>query len=749
MPGTPSSMAVAAALGSALLTTVGATAGPAAAPPPYERDRAVVAVAGKSGVYLGWRMVRSEANGANASGLTGPAYRVLRDGKVIATVRDSSNYLDPDGTAANRYAIAVGDSVTQPVAPWTTPYRAIPLDKPADATTPKGDRYGYTANDASIGDLDGDGELEVVLKWDPDNSRDVSQKGYTGLVYLDAYKLDGRRLWRLDLGPNIRAGAHYTQFLVQDFDGDGKAEVMLKTAPGSRDGKGKFVTLPQEDVAAGVRDSDDYRLSVAGYRAHLAKMFVDWADYPEVREGRWPATIYAALGRAPEGNGKPTPAEAEALADWFIAKFAPAKSQRNDLTTFEGFIVHGPEYLTVFEGATGAELQTVRYVPDRADDGLRWGDYALARIEPANRVDRFLATPAYLDGPSKPPSAIFARGYYTRSTLAAWNWNGKALALRWFTDSGWVPMANPFNASPNPHLMPGSDPNLGRLAGQGDHSLSAADVDGDGRQEIVYGGATVDDDGSLLYSSFAALPEGSAAPGAERPFGHGDAIHVADIDPAIDGLEIFTAHENGTNAPYGYALRRARDGAPIWGRYTGKDTGRAMIGDIDPARPGLEVWASRPLADKEADASLRDVKGGAIAGELPGTNMSVLWSGDLTRQIITGAGDETPAIVDWKKGVLLSLDGTRANNGTKGNPALVADIIGDWREEVLMRSSDSTELRLYTTTEVTKHRLYTLLADPQYRIEVARQQTTYNQPSYPSFYLATDMDFAKVPRDPR
>src|SRR4029450_1151469 len=284
-----------------------------------------------------------------------------------------------------------------------------------------------------VGDLDGDGQYEYVVKWDPSNSKDVSQIGYTGTVFLDAYELDGTLLYRLDLGVNIRAGAHYTQFLVYDFDGDGRSEMMLKTAPGTRtirDPHGRapparYITIPKQDRKAGYSNADDYRLSAEQYYQHVVEMFRQWHTHPEVVAGRWPATLEQAFGIAPRYTYPLSQQDAEALADYFIDVCAPSRSTRNNLRAFEGFIINGPEYLTVFDGATGKERQTVHYNPGRHDDGLMGGDYALPRIEPANRVDRFLAGVAYLDGAH--PSAGFARGYYPRTTLIADRGHGSSL----------------------------------------------------------------------------------------------------------------------------------------------------------------------------------------------------------------------------------------------------------------------------------------------------------------------------------
>nr|WP_285620754.1 rhamnogalacturonan lyase [Kineosporia sp. NBRC 101677] len=748
-------LAATAGLGLILTGTGTATAAPAKTQ--LEKlDRGLVAATTDEGVFLSWRLLGEEATGHSATGLTGTDFNVYRGGKKIATVKDSTNYLDKAGDPKATYRVVpvrkgseFGKSAS--VKPWAGESVDLPLKKPADGTTPAGEAYTYSANDMSVGDVDGDGEYEYVVKWDPSNAKDVSQVGYTGNTYIDTYRIDGTLLHRIDLGVNVRAGAHYTQFLVYDFDGDGRSEMMFKTAPGTKvtryDKAGKvtsekFVTLPQKDVQAGYANSDDYRLSKAGYYQHVVKLFQGWDKHPQVVAGDWPKTLEQAFGIEPQYQYPLSTADAEKLTDYFMDVYAPSRSARNVLRNFEGFIVDGPEYLTVFDGATGKELQTADYKPGRTDDGLLWGDYAMARIEPGNRVDRFLSGVAYLDG--RRPSAVFARGYYTRTTLVAYGWNGKKLTEQWFVDSGFAPMKNPFNDSP--HGVDGTSKEFGKLTTQGFHSLSAADVDGDGKQEIVYGSATIDHDGSLLYSSFAEMPAGSATPGVSARLGHGDAMHVTDIDPDRPGLEIFTVHEGATSAPYGLAMRQAEDGKVLFGTYSGRDTGRGMIGDVLPEERGLESWASMPGGSEAL--GLHTAKGKVVTNTIPGTNQSIRWAGDLTTQILNGSGTATPTVDDWKRGNLLTATGTLANNGTKGNAGLIADVFGDWREELLVRTADSTAIRVYLSTEVTQHKLYTLMHDPQYRAEVARQQTTYNQPSYPGFYLGADMteaDWAKVP----
>ncbi|GAB3084537.1 rhamnogalacturonan lyase [Isoptericola nanjingensis] len=711
-------------------------------------DRGLVAVSTDEGVFLSWRLLGSEASGTTKTGLKGPDFVVYRDGKAIGTVTESTNFSDPDGSATSSYTVApvvsgVELEASDPVTAWQDGHRDVPLQKPSDGVTPAGEAYSYVAYDASAADVDGDGAYELVVLWNPTNEKDVSLKGYTGNVYLDTYELDGTLLNRLDMGVNIRAGQHYTQFMVYDFDGDGRSETMLKTAPGTKstgyDAAGDvthqdYITMPKSDIAAGYANTDDYRLSAEGYQDHLASMFEGWSDHPEVKAGNWPATVEDALGIPVTHDYPLSTQDAEELADYFIDVYAPSRSPRNELRKYEGFILDGPEYLSVFDSTTGKELQTIPYKPGRGDDGLSWGDYAMNVIEPGNRVDRFIAGVAYLDG--KHPSAVFARGYYTRMTMATYDWDGNSLRERWYVDSGHVPMSNPFNDLP--HGREGSDPVWGRMAGQGFHSMSAADVDGDGKQEIVYGSATLDDDGSVLYSSYGTLPEGSAAPGKVAKLGHGDGMYVTDIDPSRPGLEIFSVHENARNAPYGAAMRDAATGEVLFGAYSGKDTGNGLIGDVRPDVPGIEAWASMPTGTTAS--GLLSAHGEILSTEKPDlVDATIHFGAEPTTQTVSGDRDGAKSIVDWQRGTLLH------EEDTAGNPPLVADIVGDWREELLIRTKDSTALRIFTTTELTTHKLTTLMHDKQYRAEIARQNTVYNYPTQPGFYLASDTDWSKVP----
>lgn len=627
-----------------LLALLTGTAGPAIAEPRQSErlDRgAVAAPALSGGMLLSWRLLAED--GATAR------FELLRNGTRIATTgtNDPTSYLDTAGKAGDRYAVKrIGaKQAASPALPMTGPYLPIPLDLPPGGTCPDGTSYTYTVNDASVGDLDGDGRYEIILKWDPTNSHDNSQAGFTGPVLLDAYTLEGKRLWRIDLGQNIRAGAHYTQFLVYDFDGDGRAEIAMKTADGTVDGTGHVIG----DAKA------------------------DWREH----DGEVPQPDRTGAKVLPDGT-----------------KVAP----------LIGRILKGPEYLTVFDGRTGRALATAPYDPPRYPGGnptfeqLRdtWGDGYV------NRADRFLAGVAYLDG--QRPSMVFGRGYYARTAIAAWDYRDGKLTKRWLFDS-----AAPGNAD---------------YGGRGNHQLSIADVDQDGRDEVIYGSMAIDDNGKGLWTV---------------PLFHGDTMHVSDLDPARPGLEKWGVHEEmERNGHIGSALLDARTGEILWKKPAEKDTGRGLAADIDPRHPGAEMWGSN-------SPRLFDVHGEDISPAPRQTNFAIWWDGDRLRELLDGT---TISKWDWKAGravPLLQAEGAASNNGTKATPALQADLFGDWREEVILRSADNRELRIYETPYLTTHRFITLMQDPVYRLAVAWQNTAYNQPPHASFYLGEP----KPTEDPR
>lgn len=585
-------------------------------------DRGVIAVRNpEGGVFVSWRLLGTEPENISFN-----LYRSKGSGKLqklnSKPITGATNFTDSDKDTIQPRSYFVKEildgkdaSGSKPftLKPGTRPYLSIALQTPA----------GYSPNDASVGDLDGDGEYEIVLH-QVSRGRDNSHAGFTDPPIFQAYKLDGTLLWTINLGRNIREGAHYTQFMVYDLDGDGRAEVAMKTADGSIDGIGTVI-------------------------------------------------------------GDST------------------KDYRNE----RGYILAGPEFLTIFDGRTGAALATTDYIPPRYPNSLHptteqlkemWGDGH------GNRMDRFLAAVAYLDG--KTPSLIMTRGYYTRSVLAAFNFRQGKIEHLWTFDS--------------------DDPATNRpYRGQGNHNLTVADVDNDGRDEIVYGAMTIDDDGKGLYST---------------GLGHGDALHVSDLDPSRPGLEVFDIQERFDDA--GANFRDAATGEVLWKKASvkagdnGEGPGRGLALDIDPRYPGYECWVTGA-----GITGLFDCKGNKIADNIPACNMGILWDGDVLSEILNSTFIDKWDYKEAKTSRLFDASQYNCvhNNGTKSNPVLSADILGDWREEVIYRTADNKELRIFSTSIPTDRKFYTLMHDPQYRLSIAWQNVAYNQPPHTSFYFGEGM----------
>lgn len=586
-------------------------------------NRGVVAVrTSTSEVLVSWRIFGDEFNNAS--------YNVYRGSTKLnsAPITGASNYID-NTSLTETYRVApvmngVEGALSNAVQVWSTFYKEIPITAPNGGTTPDNVSYTYTANDCSVGDLDGDGEYEIILKWDPTNSKDNSLSGYTGNVFIDALKMDGTLLWRIDLGKNIRAGAHYTQFMVYDFDGDGISEMACKTADGTVDGQGNVIGNAQAD----------YRTS-------------------------------------------------------------------------SGYILSGPEYLTLFSGQTGKALSTKDYIPARGNVS-DWGDSY------GNRVDRFLACVAYLDG--KRPSLIMCRGYYTRVVVAAWDYRDGNFTNRWVFDS---------NNSGN-----------GAYYGQGNHNIAVGDLDGDGKDEIQYGSCAIDDDGTGLYST---------------GFGHGDAGHLGDFNPNRKGLEFFMPHEeaNGSTVP-AIDFRDPSNGNVLWSVKGSGDIGRGITADIDPNYLGAESWASNGTGVYSCTGQLITTTYPTSAGNGSTYNMCAWYDGDLLRELV----DRT-VITKWNAAtgstdrVLTAYNyaGATSNNSTKYNPCLIADILGDWREEIIWRSYTNTSLVVFTSPHYASERIFTLMHDPLYRASIAWQNTGYNQPAHTGFYLGAGMSPPAAPNN--
>ena len=620
-------------------------------------DRGTVAVKTNGGVYLSWRLLGTES-------LTNQAFDIYRDSEKIYTTgeHDATCYTDSKGTADNKYTVVPkGEAIdkTEAVDVWTTnttykgrsvAYKDIAFKVPDGGKTPKDEEYTYTANDMSVGDLDGDGEYEYIVKWDPSNSKDNSVKGYTGNVYLDAYELDGTLLWRIDLGVNIRAGAHYTQYMVYDFDGDGKSEVILKTAPGSKDGEGNYVSKAGKNITKG-DDKKDYRNS-------------------------------SGLLMGKDG---------------------------------------GPEYLTVFNGETGAAMQTVDFDPPRSIlTSSEWGDSY------ANRSERYLAAVAYLDGVH--PSVVMTRGYYTYVYAAAYTWDGTDLKEQWLSTN--TPTEENGGTGCTVKYADGTSKNNTNktLYAQGAHSVSVADVDNDGYDEIIFGSAVLDHDGTVLTYDGR---------------GHGDAEHVSDFDN--DGKqEIFMAHEAGKHnddiIPYAVDIKRYN--GDIMLQAAQGDIGRGIMDNVDDEY-ALSSGNLSLFWSVAADGIYNQA--GEKVGNIPNTNGSnmenfaVYWDGDLGRELLDGNKLVKYSIKSGTERIYYdsknsTLPGS-INNSTKSNACLTADLFGDWREEIVLRYGDG--VRIYFSTIPTDYRLTTLMHDSQYRCAIAWQNVGYNQPPHTSYYIGS------------
>ena len=687
-------------------------------------DRGLVATSiGSTQQFVSWRLLGTDDKEHTT-------FDLLRNGEVLKSDLKVTNIKLSGNFKGSQYQVVtkvngVATDTTTAVTAWPAKFLTLTLNRPATGA----EGGTYTPNDMSVGDIDGDGQYELFVKWDPSTSHDNSEDGKTDIVYIDCYRLTPGQndancefLWRIDLGKNIRAGAHYTQFMVYDFDGDGKAELMCKTATGSKDGQGNYVN--------------------------------------------------------------------QAATDATIKGHANNKDYRNS----SGHVLSGPEYLTVFEGLTGKALHTTWYLPGRAGTGKAlpsgraateggsqlgkvsdfptgfWGDNS------GNRSERYLAGVAYVNGADKPACGIFSRGYYTMAYVWAVSFDGTRLHTEWlhaspsatqslvFTskfqegDTGVevtvdgdvllrtplkTALANTSGVTAN-DAMPNEKGSRGiagsnTLYANGNHNLSIADVDGDGCDEIIWGAAALDNDGSLLYAT---------------GYGHGDAIHVGKMIADSTDLYVFDVHEEKLTAAHGsWDLHNARTGRILYhGGSAGADNGRGMAAAMTNSR-GYQFWSSDDRQPRSA------LNGNTLIEKSCSVNFRIYWDGSYLDQLFDGgytssSPQATSTIQKWNgssfSNVVQFGTDTYKNgqtcNTTKSTPCLQADILGDWREElILWNLNNPAEVHLFTTWTPTDYAVPTLMHDHVYRMGVAWQNTAYNQPPHLGYFLADYINGKLVP----
>lgn len=625
-------------------------------------DRGLIAIKTDGGVYLSWRLFDSEDN-IFGSADKNVSFNVYRDGKKISEVATKTNYVD--STVGTNYSVApvingVEGEKCNPVTAYNNSYFDIPLLKPDDETIydPSNNKlatYSFFPADCSTGDVDGDGEYEIIVKW-TSHERDVGTPAYSGTVHLAAYKLDGTKLWKndIELGKNVYSSAHTLQFLVYDFDGDGKSEVICQTSLGSKDGQGKYVS-----------------------------------------------------------NAAQTDEEIKAITD--------KENSTADYRSSSGVITKGEEFLTVFNGETGAAMDTISLPTTRgSENGVDYGD------DFGNRSNRFVSDIAYLDG--EKPYAIYLRGYYfgrngkQRTSIAGISWDGTALSptYRFDTQKG----------------QEGYYDGAYQYVGNGNHNCTVADVDNDGKDEFITGALCmeVNDDNEFRPKWCTYLQ-------------HGDALHIGNYDPTHTGFEFFTVHEDsGTNSlsgnditlDFGMSVIDAETGNIMFHEGASDDTGRGVMANVG-AGGYYQIWSAKNSA-RQSNGGTDFTTATSLTGRnTPSMNFRIFWDGDLYDNLLNGAN-----ITDWN-GRNMSNIFSAGNydcvsiNGTKANPSLQADLFGDWREEVIYPTSDGTALRVFSTTDTTDYKIKTLMQDPVYRSGVAAEQTAYNQPPHVGFYMGKEV----------
>lgn len=583
-----------------------------------------------SGIFVSWRILPTEYYDTK--------YNLYRNGTKIATDLTVSNYQDNSGTKTSTYKVVPvikgteRNDLAATCTPWEHQYWEIPVQpvKDRDGTTVE----AYSLNDCSVADVDGDGEMEFVVKRRNDTGSLNTAANKTAFNLHECYKMDGTRLWWIDMGPNLMAGPdEQFDLILYDWDQDGKAEALMRGADNMiiHTATGKTIKVGNMDYYA---PRDEYTKEGKEYLLYLngetGEPYLGW-----------------------DGGDTWTPME------YPLPRFETGESN----------------YATV------------------------WG-----ASDTGHRACKHYFGAPYLDGRN---AAIFlGRGCYTRHKFCAlevnkdtheltqlWRWNCYDSGSPWF--------------------------------GNGFHNFAIADVDCDGRDEIVFGSMIIDDTGYGLSTT---------------GYGHGDAQHCGDLDPYRWGLEQFVCLEGATVPGVAYT-----DGMTSTLRYTngsGGDNGRCMAGNFYGSYPGaigISGNAISLVADKVND-NLSGFSDDHV-------NCRIYWDGDLLEEFMDSPGAQERAPYVYKApgqkevGTDRSYSNNRCwggsgnlNNSSKNNPSFLGDIIGDWREELVIRQGNSS-LRIFVSSYPSPHGITTLWADHEYRNAMTWQSVGYNQPPHTSFFL--------------